>query len=272
MKMRSLLVLLGLLLAGISTEAAQPVSFHDVEITFSKEGTATVLEKYTLSFSSILDEQAFQKKARENASLGAWRSDYPFIYPHFAPANSTPQYAIYYDETQQVLSLSYEVTDPLAKTTQESARSTDWEIRETVFENYISAARIIIPKTTRITFILPLSAEIKPEQNQDLEALISQGKAQAQQNRIQLNGPITTNALRITYQTPKQILPQFNSGILAPFLENPLLLLALAVTLVLAGGFAYQKRKTITQGIEDYIVAHSEIEKKESGEIELELD
>ncbi len=251
-------VLLAVFLVAMASYAsALNVYSHQIEIAVGKDGFAQVIERYSLSFLAG-EIESFRKDAAQNGpSLLSWQVDFNWFYPHFGEGSITNAH-ITFDEVLGALTLDYTITKQFATVVRDEPRTTIWQIPERAFKAYLQGARISIPDNTQIKVILPVGSEV------DRSKLFSE--AQVSGNEIMLRG-ISTNKLNFEYRIPKPIAPAFNAVELFTQTNTLIVLAAIAIVAVLA--FVY--RKKLGEKVENYILAHSEIETRELGE-EIEIE
>lgn len=237
------------------------------EVKVDKDGFAVVNENYWISFESPADELLFNEaKQRNGSAVSAWKSDYPWLYPRFGDiVGSSPSIAnskINFEDAENKIVLSYGITKQFAVLVTDEPRLSLWSIPDTVFYKFISADLIKIGENTAIVILLPSEAIIKTDTLSSL--------AKVNLNAVELNGALSTNAIKIFYEIRKPISggSEFNiSGLLGD--ESVLFGLFVAFAIALIFGFA--KRKEIRESLQDYVVKHTEFEKggKEEDDIEV---
>jgi hypothetical protein len=244
--------------------SASGAALESLEITINveKDGAASVTEKYTLMLRSYLEVSEFEKKIVENASsISAWENTYHFFYPHIN-REDVLRSEIYSDPANREITLTYYLKSNIARVIEDLPRSTEWEIRDSVLKEFISGGTIQIPEGTRITFVLPSSAQIRTANVQGAEIM---------GNVIIFSRSVLTN-VRINYSIPKGLAPNIEPVNILEFFSDKESITAIAAVALIIISLGYWKKKEIGHAVENYIVEHSEIEGKDSIDFELESE
>ncbi len=263
--MKKIIIKIFFLILIINSCFALTVREHEINISIDKKGIPTITEKYYLNFAYSFDENRFLEKAKQNSSsLSAWRSEYPdWFYTQLTKDDSQiHKSTIQMDEKKDLLTLTYELNEPIATIIESQPREEKWKINENIFQSFIETGLIKIPENTKIIFELPFGAKIETSKIKEFATINA--------NKIILTG-ITTNSIPLIYTIQKSISPDVNSNLIEEIISNKTLLTSIILILILLTGVGYIKRKTIEKKIEKYIVEHSEIEARDAEEFELDL-
>lgn len=246
----------------LSHASAQNLTRHLIEIDIDRAGYAKVTEIYSLDFPDKNSLGNFLKNVAENGpSLDAWKSDYPWLFPHFGNTTRISAY-ITFDDREKAVILNYDIDDKFTKLESEGVRTENWRLLDSKFGNFANGGIIIIPKAVEIKIVLPAGARI------DGAKLTSHAKRI--EDAIVLNG-ISTTYINLQYALEKPIAPPLDfPQLIKQFMASELNIVFVAIVAILIA-LAIWKRRPIAQKIENYVVAHSSIEAK-APEEEVELE
>jgi len=248
-----------MLLAG--TASALNTDHLTIEIALDNQGSATITENYLLSFVSPFEERSFRDLALENSSnLLAWQSQLEFFFPHFESiaGNSRSTTSITYDEKSKTIILRYILKEKFARIISKEQRSDSFVIDQKQWSAFKESGSIVIPENTTVRLLFPANTEI------DSDKLPS--NAIVEGNIIELSG-IQSNFINVEYKIAKPILPGSDD-----LFENITGIYTIAIPiLIVILLIGYVKREDIESKVENYLVAHSEVNFREPEE-ELDFD
>ena len=226
------------------------------------DGKAIVTENYALQFSSPFEFEQFKQDALDNSSsLLAWQVDYDFFYPHFGEVagNKINTSSITFDESSRTITLEYQLTDRLARLLAEEQRTDFFIIDNKQFAAFNEAGTLAIPEHMSIEVNLPLNSEV--------DATRLPTKVKVEGNKITLQG-LQSNSLSVQYRIFKPIAPRNND--IVNGISNVYLIAAFAIVLLV---LVYIKREELEQGLEDYLVEHSDLSSKRvEDDLNIDLD
>jgi hypothetical protein len=263
--MKRLFLFAVLFLALSASATAYSISRHEIEVSISNDGSATVTEKYFMDFLSVNDLRDFQARALQlGASLEAWQAFEKRIFAHIGGVKGgTGRVSLEQKDEEHFIKLEYDSSEPLATVSSETSRKTDWLLNSNAFQSFQVGSVYVIPTTTKITISVPKEARL------DVESIKPEGIVLG--NSVAWNGYLYVSGnLVIKYSLEKQIAPAIGiSKMMQEIVSSSLAPLFAAAVLVLAG-LVYWKRKAIAKKIEAFVVNNSSIEGKEEEEFEIE--
>ncbi len=234
---------------------------HTITINIDDKGLAQITEEYGLRFASPFEFQGFKEEAKENSSsLLAWQADHDFFFPHFGEqaGNRVNTSTVTFDDNAKALTLKYDLRNSFARLMRQEQRADYFAIDDSRFGAFIESGAIVIPQNTMVRMLLPPNTEV------DSSRLPRNVNVQG--NTISF-GSTQTNALNISYIVVKPIAP--TSETIGRGLSDFYIAAIPISVLILIG--VYVKREEIGEKIENYIVEHSEMQKREPEE-EIDLD
>ncbi|MCR4368940.1 MAG: hypothetical protein NUV67_03475 [archaeon] len=257
--MKKIVFLLALLAFPAIVQSAS-IETLDILVSIDQSGNAGITETYIIQFTSPFEEREFQDKAIENSSsVSAWMADYEFFTPHFAlDTTRIRNSSISYAPEFKRLVFEYTLKDSFARLTANEQRANFFIIDDRQLGSFIESGSVIVPENITLRIRFPPGAEIDQQRLPE--------KAVVSNNEILLSG-IQSNNIRITYMVPKPIVPTTD---LVEGISNLYLFMAPVAILLIVG---YIKRDEIEEKVEDYLVKHSKINKRENDEdINLDFD
>ena len=120
---------------------------------------------------------------------------------------------------------------------------------------------ITIPENTKITVILPNDAEVLKESLSSL--------AKVNGSTIVLEA-MSTNSVKMKYVIKKPISPATGEFKLSDILKNDLLVKSAIALFAVIALFGLFRRKQIKEKLENYVVNHTEFEKSEKADDEID--
>jgi len=228
-----------------------------MEVKVGKDGFAAVTENYWISFESPADELLFNDaKQRNGSAVSAWKSDYSWLYPKFGDivgnAPTIINSKINFEDAENKIVLSYDITKQFAVLVTDEARLSLWSIPDSIFYKFINADLIRIGNNTIIVFLLPSEAIVKTDTISSL--------AKVNLNAVELDGALSTNAIKIFYEIRKPI-SGGNDFNLSALLGNESVLFGLFIAFAIVLIFGFAKRNEIKESLQNYVVKHTEFEK-----------
>lgn len=261
LKKTALIVFAMLAFASLST--AYAISRQEFSITINEEGFGTVTEKYYFDFANKADSDSFSQAVKDNGQdFLKWRVFDDKISPYFGSVETISLEGFSYSQAENTLELKYGLDNAISQKTSEDSRSTTWKLNQSLLSKFEQGTLIIVPKNITLAINFPQAAELKAE--------LLPPTVQTTKNSMVLKNARVNN-LNIQYVIPKPIAQTISLSELASWLKETGLLYVIISALIIITVVAVVKRKTISERIENYIVEHSEISRKdEEEEIEIE--
>lgn len=271
------LILLGLMILSISVTAQENtvfrvkenrVSFHSIDVLLNADGSASVEERLSFAFFAGEAEQFVKDFAENNPSLAEWEADYPFIRPHIGLEARASNVEFLLDRSENgdpSLTVSYQYPAGLVQPLRESnqGRSTRWRLADNALVSFIEGGNIVIPANTQVRIHAPSGAIVDT-------SLLPQGVS-AGNNIIPLTN-FQSNSLEIQYTLLSPIADPIDAGkIFSDFTKSPLFALILGI-LILMGAYGIVNREKVSEGIENYLIEHSEFRPSPKQDIDADLE
>jgi len=159
---------------------------------------------------------------------------------------------INFEDAENKIVLSYDITKQFAVLVTDEARLSLWSIPDSIFYKFINADLIRIGNNTIIVFLLPSEAIVKTDTISSL--------AKVNLNAVELDGALSTNAIKIFYEIRKPI-SGGNDFNLSALLGNESVLFGLFIAFAIVLIFGFAKRNEIKESLQNYVVKHTEFEK-----------
>ncbi|MBS3058619.1 MAG: hypothetical protein J4478_04430 [Candidatus Diapherotrites archaeon] len=252
-----------LLIAGIAT--AYTIEKKELTIKIDESGNGTFNEKYYFAFFDRQDLDEFLKVVTENGQdLLKWQASSTPIVPYFSSIEKLSLKEFSFNQAKQVLELEYSAEEKSSVKILEDQRSSVWRLNQSLLQKFEQGTIMEVPRDITISIELPANSELKTE-------LLPQVLlAKATKNTLSLNN-VRVNNLNIQYVIPKPIAQTVSLTELLNWLNSTGLIYALIAAIIVLGAIIAVKRKSISERIENYIVEHSEISRKEEEE-EIEIE
>ncbi len=228
---------------------------HTIDMEIDEYGFASISEKFFLQFPTDAQLQEFrQKNAEIGISLEAWKEFDSRIFPHIGNENELNRAEVSFVENNaKYLEIKYSLNTPIAEKTGETSRMTEFSLLSKFLGQFLQGGAFIIPENTSISVQLPSFAEIqspiKPE-------------AAVSANSVTWQGYKSSNVLQLNYRIVKQIASINLSESIAALTSSPLFLVFVIIAVIIVA-IVLQKRKKISEKIENFIVENSQLGGKE---------
>ena len=202
-----------------------------------------ITERFALKFDTILERQTFSYVvARNGSQVSLWQAYNSQIAPQFGSSNRNITNATFtFNQSTGTLELRYELQESLAQKIRDEARAELWSMSG-LFRNFEQGNNIVIPSNTTIRLTLKPNAEAVGEWIKLVDV---------QRNVITIT-QTNSNNLEVQYKIPKPIAPTFSADFLQTMLSETWFQALMGVIIILGGG-AYWKRRTLTKQIQKYI-------------------
>ena len=230
---------------------------HSIDIVVGNDGMANVRERYFLVFQNEQQLADFiQTKDTIGVSIEGWREYDPRIYPRIGGESEITVNGISFTDSAQgpdFLELTYSLQKPLAEKKSETSTAIDFALNTGQFSGFVDGSLWVIPDGTSIIIHLPRGVQIQKTVKPD---------ATIEENTVTWAGYVFGNELELNYTLFKQIASFDLGGFITSLLQSDLFLIGLGA-IAIAGLAVFAKRKAISEKIEGYIVANSELGDKE---------
>jgi len=232
------------------------ITEHKINIVVDTEGSAEIVERFTINFQNETEKVIFRNQSSSMGSdLDKWKAFNPLFVSNVGVNNTTNGKISYTEGNPGILEISYKLTEKLMAIGKETNMMSEYQLKANYWNKFYQSGVWIIPDNTKIQIDLPAGAEIK----EDIEptALVS---SIGPRKIIIWEGYKTGNKLTLKYVLWKKVTPVVDLNEIINFLfktTNGLILVAIATILILT---ILWKRKFITKNIEEFIENNSKIE------------
>lgn len=258
--MKKAILIFTMLLFCASFSIGYQITKKELTVQVNENGAGLFNEKYFLKFSDKQDSSSFDIAWKDNGNQWSkWATFDPEITPHFGNIETNYLTGVNYDNKNKILEFNYTIDNPVSKVSSEDSRAILWIANSSIlFQNLGYGTVIAIPEKTTLTIILPANAELKTK---DLPPAIQTAK-----NILTLTKSTNSSNFSIQYTIPKPIAQITVFSEFFDWLKLTGLIYAIIAMLIALGIVGIVKRKEIVDKMENYIVSHSEISRKEEFE------
>jgi hypothetical protein len=259
-----LTIMLLLFLATQNVVAANyQVTWHSIDLDIDKEGKGKIAERFYIFFPTTEDLNEFKQITNtfgvaiedELKKLDPSIRTYIGKTKDIVPGSGSIGFI---EGEDNFLEIRYDLETPLFEKTDETSRSTSFELQSHLFTPFLSKPFYVLPPQTVVTFLLPAQTAVNADDVLPEGDIYNRGKRTV----VTWTGEKTTTNLELNYTYWKQIAPSLSlAGFVQDVLENTRreLLILLSVIFVLAVAFIYLRRKGLGDKISGYVVKHSEL-------------
>lgn len=230
---------------------------HSIDIAVDEDGMAQVRERYFMVFQNEQQLADFRQAVSTiGVSVEGWKAYDARIYPRIGQENEINVTGISFIENQdssKYLELVYSLREPLMEKKSETSTVVEFALNTKYLSGFIDGSLWVIPENTSIIVHLPKGVQIEAPVKPD---------ASIEGSTVAWNGYVFGNELNLSYSLFKQIASFDLSGLLQQAMQSDLFWIGAAIV-VIAAAIVIVKRKAISEKIEGYIVAHSDLGSEE---------
>ena len=242
-----------LLLASPALAEDYSVSLHTINAQVSADGSASVIEKFFISFPTPQDKVDFRQKSEDLGLDGdAWTTFNPLFKPSLGNSNIANGKILYNEANQSYLEISYNLTDPLMAQGKETTLMIEYNIKAPFFNNLYQSGFWVIPDNTSLTVELPPGAEVKD--TVEPQATIT---TSGPRKLVTWDGYKSSNKLALSYVLWKKMNPVIDLSSITNFLFKTQEGIALIIIVAVILAVILIKRKKITGKIESFVENNS---------------
>lgn len=258
MKIWNILVITILILSLAFSFAEYSIIEHKINIVVDSEGSAEIVEKFTINFENDTEKVIFRNQSTSMGSdLEKWKTFNPIFGPNVGVNNIINGKISYTEGNPGILEISYKLTEKLMAIGKETSMMSEYQLKANYWNKFYQSGVWIIPDNTRIQIDLPAGAEIR----EDIEpaAVIS---SIGPRKIILWEGYRTGNKLTLKYVLWKKVTPVVDLNEIINFLfktTTGLVFVAIVTIIILT---IIWKRKFITKNIEEFVEKNSKLEEE----------
>lgn len=256
MRLINILTILIILFSLSYCFAEYSILEHRINIVVDSEGSAEIIERFTIGFSNDTEKIIFRNQSTSMGSdLEKWQNFNPLFSPNIGINNIVNGKIAYNEGNPGTLEISYKLTEKLMALGKETSMMAEYQLKANYWNKFYQSGVWIIPDNTRIQIELPAGAEIR----EDIEPIATINSI-GQRKAILWEGYKSGNRLTLKYVLWKKVTPVVDLNEIITFLfktTNGLILVGITTLIIL---IIIWKRKSITKNIEEFVESNSKLE------------
>lgn len=234
------------------------VSLHTINAEVATDGSASVIEKFFISFPTEQDKSEFRQKSEDlGLDRDAWTEFNAMFMPTLGTSNIANGKILYNEAGQSYLEISYDLTDPLMAQGKETTLMTEYNIKAPFLNSFYQAGFWVIPDNTSLTIELPPGAEVKDTVEPQANITTS-----GPRKLVTWDGYKSSNKLALSYVLWKKMNPVIDLSSITNFLFKTQEGIGLIAIVAIILAIIAVKRKKITGRIEEFVENNSIIEEE----------